>query len=1515
MPQRRTVVLATAATIFAFVALLGLGLAMSTRTAWGRERIRAYVASTLNRSVKGGRWYVGKINGSLFTDLRVDSFSLREPNDSLFIATGPVTVKFDPRDLWDRRIVVREVIIERPVVAIRQDSLGAWNYRKIFPPGPPGPKRTAPGFGDYIVVNNATIHNGAFHLTMPWRPADSLRGAKRDSAVAFALGRKDKAIRRVGSNYVQTRSWTRGELTLTSGRIANRDTAGRFFTIQQLAADGFDPPIAFSHARGTVRTLGDSLWADFAHFDLPRSTGSAKGKVWWGGGRPTRYDLAIRGDSVSLSDVAWVYPTLPTTGGGSMTLNIRNEEDLRVLDYALTEMDVRSMGSRLRGGMTFGVGGPVLVVKNVDMEATPIDWVLIERLTGEPLPYPWKGTIEATIKASGGPVNQFRIDEGQFAFADANVRGATARGSVRGTIDMVFPAFTKFRGLDVRLDHLDLATLQFLNPTFPRLDGSISGVATLDSVWTDVRFRNADMTHRFADMPVSRATGAGRVTIGEKFLTYDVALDADSLNLTTIARAWPELVLEQRGALVGPVRLQGTAEDLDVSTTMSGASGTYGFDGRVDIDSIGGYKYRGTLRFSNANLRTLYDTAAMPMTSLNGAAQLDIKGDSVLNYVGSVVLDFDRSVVDSTRLYQGGHAKLGFADGVLRVDSLRVESSLGAVTAKGGLGLRPEKPDSLVLRFASDSLGGLRPYLLRRATDSTQRAAVEADSLVGELSGTVTLTGSIDTLGAHGVLEGRGVSALAAVTDRFRLSADLQDLTSEALRGQLSLTSDSVSVATIAFRNAAVDMSVRRRDSSDVRVMTQLANGPAVDATGSLTFLGDSTHVRMSQARLAFEDHEWSLQKAGGARWWSTGFAVDSLVLGGSAGGTVRAHGIATAEEPVALQLAVDSVALSDIASVAQMRVKLAGTLSLHANITGTRAAPLMEISGRLLGTKVGQVNLSESSLRGRYADRRLTGSLGIVRGDSTVLSLAANLPLDLALMSRGTRLLEDTLRLSAVSRDVDLKLIESFTPAVTEAVGRLNANISLAGTPRARELQGFVRVDSGGASVTDLGVRFRELFADLEAERDTVKVRRLSLVSGGPRDVLNLGGYVALDEPNDPSFDLNLTARNFHAINRRRVGDLRVSAGLRFRGRESASVLTGNVTVDEGYLVIPELTSKEVITVDDTAFAASVDTSLGGTRRVLPRLPKLLQGLRVENVGIAMGTDVRLSSSEANIKLGGSVNVIRATALSASGVPQLAVEGALRTERGTFLMRFGDVLLQRLFTIEGGEVRFFGDADFNPTLNVSALYAVRQNDQAYSNRNIRIRLRLLGTLAQPRIGLQSADSLELSDSDMIAYLLTGRPSADIGGLDRFYYRDLLLTSLGSSLSQRYSGRFFDYIQLQSVAGGVGTLGSNANSKSLFAGLAGTQLGLGKQLNDRLFISLTTGFCPLQQFFGGGTTTPLRAADNIGGRLEYTIRSGLGVSVSREPPLAATLCSLEAVGFAAVRRPQLSLDLFRTWRW
>src|SRR5688572_9074717 len=376
MTRRRLVALVSALSMLAIGIIGMLVLASITSTSYGRDKVRNFLHSRISSKVQGSV-HIGRITGGMLTGVTIDSLEIRDADDSLFIATGPITVEYDIRDFFDRRILLERLEVERPIVRIAQHENGDWNYRRIFPKGPRRLPNIQGGFGDFIVIDTAAVHGGSLTVTIPWHPADSLRGARLDSAITANLGRKDAEIRRTGEGFSRTRRWTELDLASTYVRWADPDSVGRYVDIRALSALGTDPPLRVTAARGNVRLLADSAWIDVPHFELPGSAGAAKGKIVWGSSLPTRYALKLEGDTVSMSDVAWVYPTLPTTGGGVMDLEIRSRKDPHVIDYVITDMDVRTTRSRLRGDMTFGVGGPVLQVTDVDLEALPVDFALL----------------------------------------------------------------------------------------------------------------------------------------------------------------------------------------------------------------------------------------------------------------------------------------------------------------------------------------------------------------------------------------------------------------------------------------------------------------------------------------------------------------------------------------------------------------------------------------------------------------------------------------------------------------------------------------------------------------------------------------------------------------------------------------------------------------------------------------------------------------------------------------------------------------------------------------------------------------------------------------------------------------------------------------------------------------------------------------------------------------------------------------------------------------------------------
>lgn len=1505
MPRRRTVVLISAAAILFVCVLLVAVVVFGTRTDPGRELVRRYVLSELSRRVRG-TVYLGRFRGSLFGDITVDSVEIRESNDSLFFASGPISARFRPGDLFDRRVRLAFASVTRANVHIRKDSADVWNYRRIFPSGPPRAPRSTRGFGDYVVLDSLRMRGAAFAVTMSWQPDDSLRGAKRDSAITFNLTRKDREVRRSGSGYSRTFRWTEASIDAGYVRVAHPDSAGQFFTLHRLDVNEQVPPFKFSKVRGTVRLIGDSIFPDIAHFELPGSRGRGKGRVSWGEDGPARYDLQIVGEHVALADINWVYPTLPTSGGGSVNLHITNQRDPHIMEYALSDMDLRTGSSRLRGDWTFAVGGPVLEIRDLDLDAAPVDFALLEALAGEPFPYPWRGALYGTVVGRGGPLNNFVVENSQIEFRDANVPGAVTRGRARGGLNIFEPAFTVFRGLDVQVDQLDLRTLQFLAPEFPRLNGIVSGSARLDSSWLDVRFSNADLTHRDGDAPPSRMRGNGRVTFGDEFLSYDLALTADSLSFTALAKSYPSIPL--RGRYAGPLRINGTLADLSVTATLRGAGGTLGIDGTLDGDPPE-YGFSGVLDLANVDLRTLLDTAAVPRTSLTGRLTADVRGDSTpASLVGRAVLELERGHVDSVRIYPS-RAQLRFADGRARVDTLVVESAAGRLEAAGALGLTSSVKDSLRFVLSADSLGAFRRYLVAAPTDTGSAPSV--DSLLATVDARGTVTGSVDTFMVAAKVDARGVRALGQRARVIRANISLGGLPKAPL-GTADIAVDTAIVAGVSLVGGDIHVGIHPGGRMDIAAGMESITGETARAVIRRTRTGGGDTVLMAIDSLAvrIDDNAWSLERPSSITIQHGDVIIAPLAIVGGAGarGRIAVQGSAPANESMDVRVTIDSVALGDLGKLAQTRLVLGGRLSLSADIKGTRPAPLIDIAGQLSGAAIGDFRIARGDLTGSYRDRSLTAKLSLFREQVLVLSADATLPLDLAFERRADRTPNAALSGTIRSSDVDLALLESFTPLLQRATGRFNANLDLGGTWAQPLFTGNVRITGGAFSWAQLGaVRIRDAHADIQFLGDSVHVTRLVAVSGRSlADSAWMRGWVAFRDRENPRFDLDLYADNFAAIANRRTAELTLSGQVGLQGALTGSALSGRVEVNEGVVYIPELARKDVISLDDPSVVQLIDTTLFTNRSLLPRAPPtLVRNLTIQGVRIVVGDDVWLRSREANIKLAGSLEVTKGTLLG-TAAPQLALEGVLETERGTYVLELAGVV-RRLFEVESGTLRFFGEPDFNPTLNIRAVHTVAVLGASDLRNEARIRVILEGTLARPVIRLESADGLRYSESDLLSLLVTGAPSLQQGATAYNAYLSSLLGFFASRQTDRLREALsLDLFQIRSGVAG-GTTGSGGSPFGDL--LRGSSLGIGKQVGERSFLSLSYGLCALAP-----QTTSLNLAETLGLRFEHRLQGGFGFSISREPASQNATCNVGGRTFTATP-PQYGLDLFRAWRY
>jgi translocation and assembly module TamB len=1492
-----------------------------------RRAIEARVASSIN-----GKVHIGRISGNFLTGLTIDTLELRDDEDSLFVATGKVTLRYDPRDLMDRRVYFRNVEVEHPAIVLRQHENWQWNYRRLFrigvnKPKPKGPER---GFTDFVTLDSVHIrHGGSFRLTIPWHTDDSLHGARRDSAIRANVARKDHEIRRTREGVTQTYRWTNAYVFLSHVRLTHPDSSGQRFVIDTLHVDESTPPFRWRNVSGIVRVLGDSAWFTSPHWDLPHSTGFGDGKIVWGSDLPVRYAVHLTGDSVSLSDVAWVYPTLPKTGSGKMKLDIKNERELQKLDYVIRDMDVLSTKSRLRGSMTFETGGTVLAVHDVKLQADPVNFDLLRTLNGKPFPADWQGTLTGTVTARGGPLTHFYVDASDLTFRDAHVPGAVSHVQGKGELDILFPAFTAFHHFFAQTDKFDLRTLVAIYPAFPRMTGIVSGNAVLDSSWLDVRVSNANLTHTDGPAEPTHATGAGRITYGLQFMRYDLSLEAAPLSLTTLARSYPKLPL--RGLFNGPIHVRGIAPDLDVQGDLTGSAGHITYAGKVDADSIGGYGASGAGSFDALDAAMLLGRT-VPPSRFAGSYDVDLTGDSLANLFGSFAVRVGGSRLDGLRISRGA-VGAHFDRGVLVVDTLRLDGDAGVLSARGTLGLtRPSGHDSLALTLDVDSLGGLRRYLGRGGDQDTRTAAV--DTLTGSLAFRAVVRGWLDSVDVRGSLTGRGLNVRSDYAGSVAGTFAVRDVFGK-VTGGLDLRADTLVAGGVHIDTASFVASILDVGHASFILGARAVSGAQIRTAGDWMSSHDTTAIRIDTLNLSVGLSRWSLRWPSRFLQSATQVTLDTLIIANAEGARITGFVNAPSAAPVRIRLRADSVSLTDLGVLAQLPTELTGRLSADLEVAGTRAQPTMTFTAAARELKYGGLSTELVSVGGGYETNRIGIEANVLRGGRSILDAKLSYPVALSLFS--AHVTEDSLRGRVHADSVDLALVEALSTTLHNATGRLALDLAVSGRPDHPHVGGTATVRDGGIEIPDAGVRFAGIDGtiDVDAEHDSLTVRGLHVTTPASGGDASLQGSVVFRDVKDPRLDLRLDARRIRAIDKRGLARLDVStgpSGLTLAGTPSEATLSGAVNVDRGTIYIPDLIRKQVIDLSPEDYAQLFDTTDVRNRSLMPQPPgALVEHLRLDGVSVHLGNDVWLRSREASIKLGGSLNVTRARddrettrstlardAHGDSARYKLALSGTLSADHGTYTLDLTAV--QREFQVQTGRITFFGTPDFNPEIDVTALYQVKQGSRA----DIGIKARVHGNFyPQPALELSSTDAY-LSPSDLVSYLVTGRPSFEQGGLDVAASQravEFLLPTVNATVSRALRdqfGGFVDLIQIQSGAAIDPLSVSDGTASSPFRSfLYSTRLGGEKQIKNRLFLSFSTGLCQLR----GSEDTAQQGIsgfmNGIEGKLEYRIPlvapDLLALRAGREPAASALRCGAESVrGFVATPQ-QWGLSIFRSW--
>jgi translocation and assembly module TamB len=354
------------------------------------------------------------------------------------------------------------------------------------------------------------------------------------------------------------------------------------------------------------------------------------------------------------------------------------------------------------------------------------------------------------------------------------------------------------------------------------------------------------------------------------------------------------------------------------------------------------------------------------------------------------------------------------------------------------------------------------------------------------------------------------------------------------------------------------------------------------------------------------------------------------------------------------------------------------------------------------------------------------------------------------------------------------------------------------------------------------LGVRFGSVTGSAVLQGDSVLLRDVRITSGGGD--LAVGGAIRLENLSRALFFLDLRASQFLAMDVRNFLTLTGTGNLSLRGPLLGATLTGSMTANNGVLYFADLVNKRVIDLDDPTIADLVDsTMIRGGDLSAKFQNRFLDSLRIENLRMAIGSDVWLRSAEANIQLDGEVRV------SKVGREYQPI-GTLQAPRGSYTLKIGPVT--RDFTVTRGEVRYTGNLDAE--LGIEARHTVR----SVRGEDIPVIASIEGTLYAPKLRLESTLRPPISETDLVSYLITGYPANEataIGGANALETGLAYLSSaLGSELERTLIQDLGVPIDLIEIRPGTATAGS----------VSPTQLAAGWQLGRKTFVTFNAGFCP-----------------------------------------------------------------------
>ena len=1021
----------------------------------------------------------------------------------------------------------------------------------------------------------------------------------------------------------------------------------------------------------------------------------------------------------------------------------------------------------------------------IDVDFEEGGWPVLDWQTNEFRDF--DGTLEVGIYSRERNLRQFAVRDASFRLTGPglDVRDLDGEGILTPDSLALRSIHLETPGTELTVDgHLTLGggdsialaidapriSLDEAGRLFPqvRLDGSAALVGRVAGPVSDpfLEFESARV-----ETGQSVVTGTGRIEglTGSPRLELDLRADplapADVREYVT---AWPVDV-----PVSGPVAVSGPPRQLDIVADLRSPAGAFAARGAVDLRGPLAYRLTGTAR--DLDVGRLIASPSVDL-QLTGRYRIVGTGTSERQLDARVALDLDRS-----RIYRwdviSGATSGRFLGRVYQADSVLIRLPQSVLRGQGSFGLAGDGIIEAGATIESEDLGEVWPGIGEFSTRA--RAAVQ-------MSGTY---GGFDVSGS---LAAGDLSYSAFYADSFTGDVALTDV-----GGDFDMRADGTfyyaSLAGIDADSAVVDLEYAASRIAITADLDMLEETSAALA-GTIDFAGPRTESALTRLVYRTPEGVWTMAEGGRVVYADgrVGFEEVRLAMNGQ---SVRLQGEFALSGESDVRFTAEDIELQELARLTgQPAGDWQGTIDAEGTLRGSRERPLLELAGQVSSGTIRGFRFERISGEVSYADE-------LARIDLTVatptedhrLVLTGTAPIDLSLVGGVDRLPERPVDLHIIGENTDLSLLGAVIPGLTDLAGPVDIRVDITGTSENPRFAGQATLQGGRLTIPATDVTYSDIRGRVAFDNDRIAIEELTGTDGA-RGRFEIGGTVEMENLRLGQLDLIMRATDLQVMDQTRQ-DVQVHGSIAVTGTTDRPEITGRIVVDEAIYRMPERTDKDVIDLDEAVIYVSIPGEEEGAARAAPRSPSLWVRSRVD-LEIEVTDDAILTSNNMRVEIAGALSLFKP---SGGAIPTLS--GTLEVRRG-FYEEFG-----KRFTIEGGEVFFYGTPELNPGLHIVASRTV-ENVQGIGDVNVQITVG--GTLRNPTIDLSSTPSFD--KSEIIAIALFGTPSPSAGQQGQF--RDTVLdlvtgtaaAPLEAALTSELNIDVLEISQRQEAAGDTATL-------------------------------------------------------------------------------------------------------------